>query len=320
MKISIIIPVYNVENYIEKCINSLINQTLVDVEFIFVNDGSPDGSANIIKKYQKKDKRIKLIEKENGGQASARNLGLKHATGEYVAFVDSDDYVDINMYKILYECAKKDDLDIVICDYYLVYNDKIVKNKSKLTDEYQRIIKNEEYVILSPCPWNKIIKRKYIEDVGFKFPEGIIYEDFAAIPLLGLNEPKVLYVKECLYYYVQSETSTMRNMEYKEKYENIFVATKYLYDNMIGRGFDKELEYMLVYHFLYLGSLNFYKYKKYKLIDRIANDMKKYFPRWYKNKLVLSRFVKKEIIYMKLFYSKLYFMICIYQKLFNRDK
>ena len=106
IKLSIIIPVYNVEQYLEKCINSLINQTLKELEFIFVNDGTPDNSVDIIKKYQKIDKRIKLLEKTNGGQASARNLGLKHAKGEYIAFLDSDDYVSENMYQTLYNREK----------------------------------------------------------------------------------------------------------------------------------------------------------------------------------------------------------------------
>lgn len=320
IKISIIIPVYNVEAYLEKCINSLINQTIKELEFIFVNDGTKDNSVSIIKKYQKKDKRIKLLEKTNGGQASARNLGLKHAKGEYIAFLDSDDFVSENMYKTLYNRAKKDNLDIVLCNYFLVYKDKTEKNQNSITKEKEKKLTPEEYVILSPSPWNKIIKREYLEKQNFIFPEGIIYEDFASIPLLGLDNPKVVYLNECLHYYVQSDSSTMRNKEYKKKYEDIFQAVKYLYNNMIDKGYNQELEYLLTYHYLYLGSLNFYKYKKYKNIDKIANDMKKYFPNWHQNKLVISKFDKKKILYMKLFYHKKYFLINLYRRLTNKNE
>lgn len=320
IKLSIIIPVYNVEKYIDKCINSLINQTMKELEFIFVNDGTPDSSVSIIKKYQKQDKRIKLLEKVNGGQASARNLGLKHAKGEYIAFLDSDDYVKENMYETLYNRAKKDDLDIVICNYFLAYPNKIEEAKNNITTKKEKIISPKEYITLSPSPTNKIIKREYLINQNFEFPEGIIYEDLAAIPLLGLNNPKVVYLNEYLYYYVQSDSSTMRNKEYKPKYEDIFKAIKYLYDNMIDKTYNNELEYLLTYHYLYLGSLNFYKYKKYKNIELIANDMKKYFPNWHKNKLVQSKFDKKKILYMKLFYHKKYFLINLYRRITNKNE
>lgn len=320
IKVSIIVPVYNVEKYIHKCLDSLVNQTLKELEFIFVNDGSPDNSPKIIKEYQKKDKRIKLLNKENGGQASARNLGLEHAKGEYIAFLDSDDYVKENMYETLYNRAKKDNLDIVICNNYLVYKDSLVENNPGITNKKEKIISPREYITLSPSPWNKIIRHEYLNQEKFKFPEGIIYEDLASIPLLGLSNPKIVYLNTCLHYYVQSDSSTMRNKEYKPKYEDIFTAAEYLYTNMIDKGYNKELEYMLTYHLLYLGSLNFYQYKKYNQIDRIAIAMKKYFPKWYQNEIVKFKFTKKQIFYMQLFYHKKYFLINIYRRIINRDE
>lgn len=320
IKVSIIVPVYNVEKYIHKCLDSLVNQTLKELEFIFVNDGSPDNSPKIIKEYQKKDKRIKLLNKENGGQASARNLGLEHAKGEYIAFLDSDDYVKENMYETLYNRAKKDNLDIVICNNYLVYKDSLVENNPGITNKKEKIISPREYITLSPSPWNKIIRHEYLNQEKFKFPEGIIYEDLASIPLLGLSNPKIVYLNTCLHYYVQSDSSTMRNKEYKSKYEDIFTAIEYLYTNMIDKGYNKELEYMLTYHLLYLGSLNFYQYKKYNQIDKISIAMKKYFPKWYQNEIVKFKFTKKQIFYMQLFYHKKYFLINIYRRIINRDE
>lgn len=320
IKVSVIVPVYNVEKYIRKCLDSLINQTLKELEFIFVNDGSPDNSTEIIKEYQHRDKRIKLLNKDNGGQASARNLGLEKAKGEYVAFLDSDDYVKETMYETLYNRAKKDDFDIVICNNYLVYPNSIVENNPDITNKKEKIISPKEYITLSPSPCNKIIRHKYLIEQKFKFPEGIIYEDLASIPLLGLDSPKVLYINECLHYYVQSDSSTMRSKEYKPKYENIFKAIDYLYTNMIDKGYNEELEYLITYHMLYLGSLNFYHYQKYEQIDRISVKMKEYFPRWHQNKLVKLQFTKKQIFYMQLFYHKKYFLINIYRRILNKNE
>lgn len=317
VKISIIVPVYNVEKYLDKCLESLVNQTLKDIEIIMVNDGSPDNSEKIIKKWMKSDKRIKLYNKENGGQASARNLGLSKVTGEYIAFVDSDDYVDINAYENLYQKASSDNLDIVLFNYYLDYgDDNIVKNKKIFQED--RMISSKEYMLSTPSPVNKIFKREFLEKINFKFPEGFIYEDLAAIPVIGIHNPKTFYINNYYYYYYQSPTSTMRNTEYKSKYENLFTAIEYLYSNIIDKGFNEELEYLLTYHFLYAGCLNFYKYQKYEMIKKIADNMKKYFPKWKKNKYVKAKFSKKEQIYMMLYYNKKYQIINIYRKLFNR--
>ena len=168
MKLSVIIPVYNSMLYLDKCIDSLVNQTINDCEFIFVSDGSTDKSVDIIKEYQKKDKRIKLLEKENGGQASARNLGLSNASGEYIAFLDSDDYVSFDMYKVMYDRANRDNLDIVVCNYYLAYPDKLEKMTNNITDENEKVITREEYFLLSPGPCNKLFKKEYLDKMQRK--------------------------------------------------------------------------------------------------------------------------------------------------------
>ena len=121
VKVSVIVPVYNVYDYLGKCLDSLVNQTLKDIEIIVVNDGSPDNSEEIIDIYKKKYKCIKAYKKENGGLSDARNYGIKRAQGEYIAFIDSDDYVDTQMLEKMYQKAKKDNLDIVVCDVYNVY-------------------------------------------------------------------------------------------------------------------------------------------------------------------------------------------------------
>jgi len=116
VKVSVIVPVYNVELYLEKCLDSLVNQTLKEIEIIVVNDGSPDNSQEIIDKYAKEYKNIKAYKKKNGGLSDARNYGIKKASGEYIAFIDSDDYVRLDMYEKMYNKAKSGNFDMVVCD------------------------------------------------------------------------------------------------------------------------------------------------------------------------------------------------------------
>jgi len=317
IKVSIIVPVYNTSKYLDKCLDSLTKQTLKDIEIIIVNDGSTDDSQEKLEKWAKKDKRIKLYNKENGGQASARNLGLDVASGEYIAFVDSDDYVSYEMYKTLYN-STTNKVDIVLCDYYLDYGESIVEN-NKLFDK-EGTISHKDYIMSTPSPVNKIIKKSFLEKNNFKFPEGFIYEDLASMPILGIYKPTIKYINKYLYYYVQTPISTMRNDVYKEKYEDLFIAIDYLYNNIHGKNYDLELEYVLTYHFLYSGCLNFYKYKKYDKINTISDKMKNYFPKWNNNKYVKSSFTKSQRIYMWLFYSKKYKLIDLYRRLFKQNE
>ena len=118
-KVSVIVPVYNVEKYIQKCLNSLVKQTLEDIEIIIINDGSKDNSFYIIKEFEKKyENKIKYFEKENGGSADARNQGILHATGDYIAFLDPDDYVELDIYEKMYNKAIEENSDIVECNFY----------------------------------------------------------------------------------------------------------------------------------------------------------------------------------------------------------
>ena len=158
-KVSVIVPVYNVEKYLSKCLDSLVNQTLKDIEIIVVNDGTKDNSQSIIDKYTKKySKKIKSYIKENGGLSSARNYGLKYAKGEYISFIDSDDYVDLQMFEKMYNEAINHKFDIVVCDTINVYEDKEVYIKSNLGYSDNDI---NNYIISPPMACCRIYSRKY---------------------------------------------------------------------------------------------------------------------------------------------------------------
>ena len=151
MKVSVIIPVYNTEEYLAQCLNSLVRQTLDDIEILVVDDGSTDGSLKIAKEFEAANpSKIRVLAKENGGQASARNMALKHATGEYLGFVDSDDWVDTAMYQQMYDVAVREDADIVICDMEDHYPTHVVYHHSSQFESKFKV---------TPSACNKIFRR-----------------------------------------------------------------------------------------------------------------------------------------------------------------
>ena len=208
-KISIIVPVYNTSKYLNGCIKSLLHQTLEEIEIILINDGSTDTSESIIRKY--KDKRIKYISKNNEGIGKTRNLGIEIATGEYLSFIDSDDYVEPNFCEVMYEKAIKDKCDIVICDYYEDHNYGLKEIRFPTFPDAS-LKENPDIlnmVNLGPC--NKIYKRSLFKNKDNRFVENLKYEDAPLVVKLLLTAKKIGKVDECLAHYViheDSETTT----------------------------------------------------------------------------------------------------------------
>ena len=173
VKVSIIVPIYNVEKYLDRCMQSLLNQSLNDIEIIMVDDGSPDGCSQMCDEYVKKDPRIKVVHKKNEGLGYARNSGLEVAVGEYVAFVDSDDYVREDMYSLLWQVADKTNAEIIECELEKVWTKK--KERIILPESYTDI---KDYMLRSRvCAWNKLYKTSWIRDLQVLFPKGLLYED-----------------------------------------------------------------------------------------------------------------------------------------------
>ena len=251
MKVSVIVPVYNVYNYLEKCLESLVNQTLKDIEIIVVNDGSPDNSEEIIKKYAKKYKNIKALKKENGGLSSARNFGYKHAKGEYIGYVDSDDYVDPEMFEKLYNSALENDADIAICGNYVVSEEyNILKTELLSFDLNKNNIKDNPYILFDKnAVWNKIYKKKLIDKTKTSFRDGKWYEDMDFTTKLLMEAKKVSFVNEPLYYYllrsgsIMNNKNVLRNLEIIETFEEIV-------NNVDNEKYHNELEYLAILHVL----------------------------------------------------------------------
>ena len=220
VKVSIIIPVYNVEQYISQCLDSLINQTLQEIEIICINDGSKDNSLNILNDYAKKDSRIKIINKKNEGLSCARNDGLKAASGEYIGYVDSDDWVAEDFYEKLFIAAKKYNADIAAGNIVrcgkLVRKYRIKYEKEELlTDGLEKLkaaqIPKYNYV------WNKIYKRESLLKLDIPFPAGKVYEDIRwSIKVIYYLE-NLVTVPESNYYYRKNQNSIVSVTKKSEK-------------------------------------------------------------------------------------------------------
>lgn len=204
-EISIIVPVYNVEKYLKKCIDSILNQTFTDFELILVDDGSTDNSVAICDKYVNMDNRIKVIHKENCGVSAARNTGVESAIGNYIGFVDNDDYIDKDMYELLYNDIISEGADISICGMYECFKDKMTK-QSKVEGRYvfnniEALKEVMESKIFSVNPVNKLYKKDLFK--GLKYPDGKLSEDAFITPLLIMKAKKVVFNSEAKYYYVR---------------------------------------------------------------------------------------------------------------------
>lgn len=210
--VSIIVPIYKVEPYIRQCINSILNQTYKNLEIILVDDGSPDDCGMICDEYAQKDTRIKVIHKENGGLSSARNAGLEVAKGDFIAFIDSDDYVSENFIKILYDLCIKNNADIAECDFikFEIEPEELLKKEKieKFTAlEMQERIYSNDYV-RTIVVWNKLYRREVYKDL--RFPDGKINEDeFTTYKAFDKCNKGIVTTNQELYYYRYNENSIM---------------------------------------------------------------------------------------------------------------
>ena len=219
--ISIIIPVYNVEEYVEKCLMSLLNQTYSNIEIICVDDGSVDGSRRVLETCAEHDSRIKILHQENRGVSSARNLGLDHMQGEFFAFVDPDDYVELDMYEKLITAINKAQADIASCSYCIEKKDKTnyLQNRLHVTEKtvnakkfFKYIYKRDSYKAVGGYVWTRLFRRTSFEKHDIRFDEDIQYgEGTLFLARCMVKAKKVIYINSTLYHYIQREESAVHN-------------------------------------------------------------------------------------------------------------
>ncbi len=321
IKVSIIVPFYNVENYIEKCLQSLVSQTLEDIEILLVNDGSKDGSENIAKQYiNKYSNKIRYLEKDNGGLSDARNYAIPYAKGEYIAFLDSDDYVESNMYEEMYNKAKKEDLDYVECNFLWEYPDKVLESKGKLYKS-----KKEMFVYTRVVAWNKLIKREIIQKNHIIFPKGYRYEDVEFFYKILPHIQTYGIVEKPFIHYVQRENSisNVQNTRTKEIIEVLEHVIEYYKTNHLFTEYEKEIEYTYTRYILCSSMLRTVmienKMERKAIIHLTWKSLNEQFPSWRKNTYLKEKGLKN--LYMKTVNN---FTLKIYTSLarlkFVRDK
>lgn len=313
-KVSIIVPVYGVEKYIDKCLNSLVKQSLKEIEVIVVNDGTKDNSQKIVDKYVKKyPDKIKSYIKENGGQGSARNYGLKKATGEYIGYVDSDDFVEKDMYKKLYNKAKENNYDIVVCGNYNVSEDYQNKNIDAFINNYNTDLENIFFGKMAV--WNKIYKRDILIKNKLEFKEKVWYEDLAFTLKAIMNSNTFAFIDEPLYDYLIREGSTMnnsnvqRNLEILDAFNDIL---SYIQHNKKEEYFSK-IEFLAIDHIYISAIVRVLKAEaddkvKRETINKLIDYMNKKFPNYKNNKYINTLSKNRKIIY-KLINMKMYGLI-----------
>lgn len=297
--ISIIVPCYKVEEYLDKCIESIVKQTYKNLEIILVNDGSPDNCAQICDDWAKRDSRIKVIHKENGGLSSARNAGLDIAKGEYISFIDSDDFIDITFIEFLYLKLKESNADISCCGYYHYFNADLkeirhFKNINLVMNSCEAIIKMNTIGYFGVGSWNKLYKSELFNDI--RFPIGKLSEDWFILYKLIDKANKITYNSEPKYYYRQRKGSITRNIKInydcEEASKNCLEFCRENYPLAVDSAIQSyTLACIGIYNTILCSNENKSKLKIYK--DKINK---------YKNRVSLNGINKSRKIQIKLFY------------------
>ena len=224
--ISIIVPIYNVEKYLEKCIESILHQTYEKFELILVDDGSPDSCGKICDDYSKNDRRIKVIHKKNGGLSDARNAGIEIAKGEYIGFIDSDDYISPDMYKELLDGCLKNQADIAMCGRYIVSEGYEVLKEEFIIDGLEKYSSKTaigKLLLWDSCDsaaWDKLYKKSLFE--GIQYPIGVMSEDYDVTSRLFAKANRIIHVGKALYYYVQRNGSITKQRFNRNRFETIY--------------------------------------------------------------------------------------------------
>lgn len=306
IKISVIVPVYNVEQYLDKCLSSLVNQTLEEIEIIVVNDGTQDDSQKIIDMYVKKySNKVFSYIKQNGGLSSARNFGISKANGEYVAFVDSDDYVSFDMYEKLYTKAISNSFDMVCCDFFEIRSGKEIACTCNLNqDVFTKEAVKETMIAIYPSAWNKIYKLDLLKQSQILFKQGIWFEDVEFLYRLLPFVNSIGVVNEPFYRYLIREgsitaTNDMRIYDYLDNMNGIvdFYKKKRLYEE-----YRNQIEYVYVRYIFatFIKSATKFDKKEFKVaVKRAMQNVQTQFPNYRKN-IYMQKFSGKNM-YLKNF-------------------
>lgn len=302
--ISIIVPVYNMEKYLKKCVDSLLAQSYSNIEIILVNDGSKDESAKICEEYAIKDFRVKTLHKLNGGVSSARNEGIKVAKGKYIAFVDPDDYVHENMYEIMRENIEKFNVDMVFCGYHIVdENDNIIRsitpNKEGLCDNsvaIEQVVGNSKEAFYGTSPWNKLIRRECIGDVMYNTQ--ISVSEDALFNLEVLYNCKSIFMNPMpLYFYLHREGSAFHTSGITKQRIDHIRAWNLIKNKFVHNSFVKNRANYILFNDGRKLMLDAYILKEKELYRELQNLILPGKKTWYSDSNVtIQTIIKSEVM------------------------
>lgn len=289
--ISVIVPVYKVEKYLEKCIESIIKQTYTNLQIILVDDGSPDNCGKICDEYAKKDLRIEVIHKANGGLSDARNVGISKAKGRYIGFVDSDDYIKEDMYEILLNLIKKYDADVSICNLYdVIDGNECIRNKENGIREYSRLDILKEVLLdknIQSYAWNKLYEKELFDEI--KYPIGKKYEDIGTTFYLFEKCNKIVVTSEPEYYYLKRADSLVNNvtestiLDYTE-----IIIQRYLY-------IKQNIKELRKYNNYYLAKTLITAHNDIENLENISEGMQQRYKKLYELVLEIIKSNSKDI-------------------------
>lgn len=282
--LSVIVPVYNTAPYLARALDSVLCQTGAEIEVIAVNDGSTDTSAEILAEYEKKDARVRVFTKENGGLADARNLGIEHARGEYLAFLDSDDAFSPDFVREMLGKAEREGLDMVLCDWDYVFPDG-KRTRAYSTKPFDTT-PSRRALLAAPMVCTRLFRRRLFDTL--RFEKGIYYEDLQLTPRLFLQAERIGFVEQPLYDYYRREGSIMHKSAMSERQLDIFSVLSSLREAFEAQGkgeeYARELEFLHIEHLLRSAALRFAPYPEGKeLIGRLADTVNGAYPNWKKN-------------------------------------
>ncbi|MFR3841771.1 MAG: glycosyltransferase family 2 protein [Mediterraneibacter faecis] len=249
--VSVVVPVYKVEQYLERCVKSICEQTYQELEIILVDDGSPDRCGEMCEELAQKDKRIQVLNKQNGGLSDARNAGVKLATGKYLLFVDSDDYIAKDLVEKTVTEAEKMACDMVLFDYYCVENGiEEVRTTQIPGGKVISLEKEHQLLLAPPAAWAKLFNREFYVKADCPFPKGLYFEDLATTPIFFLKAKRISYLKEPLYYYIIRENSIMTGKNYEKSSQDKMEVLDHILSVYRENGkyetYREELEYLVL--------------------------------------------------------------------------
>lgn len=302
MKLSIIVPIYNVEDYLKDCLDSIVRNIVPDVEVILIDDGSKDGSKNICEFFCEKYDFFSYYYKENGGLSDARNCGLKYAKAKYVFFLDSDDLMEDNSLQEIVD--KLDDCDALVFDMKFKWFETLqTMNLKGFDNRYKDNVKS--FLLSSPSACNKIIKKDILEK--FLFPKNMYYEDLATIPKIYPFLKSVVYIEKPFYIYRQRKGSIIYT--FSPKILDIFKVLdgifEYYKENNLFETYYEELEYLCIESLMLQSNRRFLHYEKENYLKLSKEYIKKHFKNWKNNKYYKKmNFNDRLFIYVSSFANK----------------